>query len=112
MSDANYLLNTKCPHCKSPLLVAISGFGSELATREKECKKCGKPFYVHLISTTSSEKEINDGEITSAKLRIKYLQDLRKQSLGEMLLRQEALQRLYQDSIIEAQQMRSKSDLN
>lgn len=112
MSDANYLVNVSCPHCKSHLLVAVSGFGSELATREKECKKCGLIFYVHILTSTSTSKEVQDGEISSAKSRIKYLQDLRKQSLAELLLRQETLQRIYQDSIVEAQQMRSKNNLN
>ena len=77
MSDSqNYLVNISCPHCEAKLLVAISGFGGELATREKECKKCGNPYIVHLISQTSKElypDTIRDGQITSVKDRISYL---------------------------------------
>ena len=45
----NLMVNVVCPFCDKPLLVAISGSASELASRVKVCKHCNKEFHVHAM---------------------------------------------------------------
>lgn len=56
--DANFLPNIKCPHCGANIVIAISGFGSELNTREKFCSKCNRTFFVHILVQTTLYKEL------------------------------------------------------
>lgn len=113
MSDLNLLVNVRCPHCNKRVLVALSGFAGELATRHKECKYCGQEYHVHLVSVTSTATTTpTDGEIASAKARIRYLQEQRKQTLAELLLKQELSVRLYNESLQMAREMRAKADVN
>lgn len=88
--DLNLLVNVRCPHCNKSCIVALSGFASELATRHKDCKSCGKPYHVHLISITSLAESPTDGEITAAKSKLQYLRQQRKQSLAELIINQES----------------------
>jgi hypothetical protein len=113
--SSNYLVNVSCPHCGVKLVVAISGFGGELATREKVCKKCGDVFIVHLVTQTSKElypDVIRDGQITSVRDRIKYLQSERKRALAELLVKHELCVALYNQSLEDARKMRNKFDQN
>lgn len=110
--DLNLLVNIRCPHCNKPCIVALSGFASELATRHKECKVCGKEYHVHLLSITSTVESPADGEISSAKNRIKYLRDQRKQTLAELVINQELAVRVYNESLDIARQMRNKAETN
>lgn len=110
--NSNLLVNVRCPHCNKPCIVALSGFASELATRHKECKSCSQEYHVHIISVTSTATSPTDGEIASAKDRIKYLRQQRKQTLAELLIKQEIAARLYQESLMMARQMRDKAEAN
>ena len=65
--------NVKCPNCGKVGCVQISGFASELATREKYCRFCNEKFYVHIITATSKEKEIRDGKVSELKEKIDLL---------------------------------------
>lgn len=99
-SRDNFLVNTKCPHCLSPIVVAISAFGSELSVRHKECKLCGKEFNVHILTITSTETDsVIDGEISGLRDRITYLNNQRKITKGELLLRVESARRLLDESL-------------
>lgn len=113
MSDSqNLLVNVSCPFCKKALLVSISGFAGELASRVKQCRRCEREFHVHLLSQTSAIESPSDGEIRAAKDRIRYLKEERKRSLAEMLIRQEVCQKLYQDSLREAANLRARYESN
>ena len=110
--DANFLPNIKCPHCGANVVVAISGFGSELNTREKFCSKCNRPFFVHILVQTTLYKEVVDGEINSYKSRIKFLNKQRKESLAEQLINYEIAQGFKQEALKTAEEMRRKGDMN
>lgn len=116
MSDPqNYMVHVTCPHCGAKLLTAISGFGSELATREKFCSRCNNPYIVHLIVQTSKElypDVIKDGQISSVRDRIKYLQAERKKTLSELLIKHELCAAAYNESLEAARQMRDRYDQN
>ena len=107
-----FLPNIKCPHCGTNLVVAISGFGSELNTREKVCSKCNKPFFVHILVQTTLYKEVRDGEINNYKNRISFLNRQRKKSLAEQLINYEVAQKGNQEALKMAAEMRRKMDLN
>lgn len=110
--DTNFLPNIKCPHCGANIVVAISGFGSELNTREKFCGKCNRPFFVHILVQTTLYKEVMDGEINSYKNRIKFLNKQRKESLTKQLVNYEIAQEIKRDALKMATEMRRKMDLN
>jgi ribosomal protein S27AE len=110
--DTNFLPNTKCPHCGANIVVAISGFGSELNTREKFCNKCNRPFFVHILVQTTLHKEVVDGEINSYKSRIKFLNKQRRKSLTEQLVSYEIAQEINREALKMATEMRRKMDLN
>lgn len=117
MSDPqNYMVHVACPNCQAKLIVAISGFGGELATREKFCSKCEKPYFVHLIVQTSADlpddQIIRDGQIRSARDRIKWLQEERKKTLAELLIKHEVCQDLYEASLDAARKMRDSFGSN
>lgn len=116
MSDPqNYMAHVTCPHCKAKLLVAISGFGGELATREKYCFKCNNSYIVHVIVQTAKDNPddvVRDGQIRSVRDRIKYLQSERKKNLSELLIKHELYAALYKESLETARQMRDKYDQN
>jgi hypothetical protein len=116
MSDPqNYMVHVNCPHCSKHHVVAISGFGGELATREKFCSKCSKPYYVHLIAQTAeteAETPIVDGEIAGARERIKWLQQQRKKTLAELLIEHEACRELHNQALEMARKMRASADIN
>lgn len=110
--DTNFLPNIKCPHCGANIVVAISGFGSELNTREKVCSKCNRPFFLHILVQTTLYKEVMDGEINSYKHRISFLNKQRKKSLTEHLINYEIAQKVNQEALKMAAEMRRKMDLN
>lgn len=107
-----FLPNIKCPHCGTNLVVVISGFGSELNTRAKVCSKCNKPFFVHILVQTTLYKEVRDGEINNYKNRINFLNRQRKKSLAEQLINYEIAQKVNQEALKMAAEMRRKMDLN
>jgi len=78
--------NVKCPHCGKVGCVQISGFASELATREKYCRFCNEKFYVHIITATSKEKEIRDGKVSELKEKIIRLSKKRKKIYKELFI--------------------------
>ena len=106
------LPNVKCPHCGKVGCVEVTGFASELATREKYCRFCEEKFYVHLIITTSKKEEIRDGKINELKKRITYLSKERKKSLVELLIKKEFCEKVNKDSIEIARDMRAKAMCN
>ena len=110
--DANFLPNVKCPHCGANVVVAISGFGNELNTREKVCSKCNRPFFLHILVQTTLYKEVMDGEINSYKNRISFLNKQRKKSLTEQLVNYEIAKKINQEALKMAAEMRRKMDLN
>lgn len=112
MAD-NFLPNIKCPNCNSPLVVAVSGFGGELNTRQKVCNKCHENFFVHiLVQTSTSEEEIPDGRVNEYKNHIKFLQKQRKISLAEQLIKHEAAVALNREALAAAAEMRRKNSMN
>jgi len=104
--------NVKCPHCGKVGCVEVTGFASELATREKYCRFCNQKFYVHLIITASKKEEIRDGKISEMKKRIIYLSKKRKKSLVELLIKKEFYEKINKDSIEIARDMRAKAVCN
>jgi hypothetical protein len=78
--------NVKCPHCSKIGCVQVTGFASELATREKYCRFCNEKFYVHLIITTSKKEEIRDGKISELKEKIIRLSKKRKKIYTELFI--------------------------
>ena len=78
--------NVKCPHCGKVGCVEVTGFASELATREKYCRFCNQKFYVHLIITASKKEEIRDGKISELKKRIISLSKKRKREYKKLKL--------------------------
>ncbi|MCK5186749.1 MAG: hypothetical protein KAR43_06395 [Deltaproteobacteria bacterium] len=111
MAD-NFLPNIKCPHCNSPLVVAVSGFGGELNTRQKVCNKCHREFFVHILVQTSTEKEISDGKINEYKRHIKFLNEQRKEALAIQLIKHEAAVALNREALAAAAEMRRKNNMN
>lgn len=105
-NSSNYLVNVVCPHCSFTVLCAISGYGGELAVRQKQCKKCGKEFFIRLLATTSIKRDVEDGKISAMKGRIRHLLKIRYQTLGELLLKHESARRLYQEALHVAEKMR------
>lgn len=112
MNITDFLPNIKCPHCGINIIVAISGFGSELNTREKFCSKCNRPFFVHILVQSTLYKEVTDGEINSYKSRIKFLNKQRKKDLAEQLISYETAQKFNQESLKMAKEMRNKRNMN
>lgn len=108
----NFLPNIKCPHCGANIVIAISGFGSELNTREKFCSKCNKTFFVHILVQTTLYKEVVDGEINSYKHRIAFLNQQRKKVLAERLIDYETARKINIEALNTAKEMRRKRDLN
>lgn len=111
MAD-NFLPNIKCPNCNSPLVVAVSGFGGELNTRQKVCNKCHENFFVHILVQTSTQKEIPDGHINQYKASIKFLKEQRKKTLAEQLIKHEAAVALNREALATAAEMRRKNSMN
>jgi ribosomal protein S27AE len=110
--DNNFLPNIKCPHCGANIVVAISGFGSELNTRKKLCSKCNRPFFLQILVQTTLYKEVMDGELNSYKNRISFLNKQRRKSLTEQLVNYEIAQKINQEALKMAAEMRRKMDLN
>jgi len=109
---SNFLPNIKCPHCGHNVVVAISGFGSELNTREKVCGKCNRPFFVHILVQTTLYKEVMDGEINTYKHRITFLNQQRKKNLAEQLVDYEIARKINIEAMTMAKKMRRKRNLN
>lgn len=113
MSDSqNYLVNVTCPHCSEHLVVAISGFGGELAVRIKVCRKCEREFRVHLLAVASTEETLIDGTLTSMRDRITWLNKERKRTHTELLLRHEAAVKLHREALAMAREMRDAHEAN
>ena len=110
--NGNFLPNIKCPHCDVTIVVAISGFGSELNTRTKECSKCGRTFFLQVLVQTTLYKDVVDGEIGVYKDRIKFLNKQRKKSLALCLIEYEAAVKLNEEALKTATEMRRKMNLN
>ena len=108
----NFLPNIKCPHCNSPMISAISGFGGELNTREKVCNNCHGSFFVHILVQTSTQKEVPDGHINQYKASIKFLQRQRRKTLAEQLIKYEAAIALNKEALATAAEMRRKNSMN
>lgn len=110
--DNNFLPNIKCPHCRANLVTSLSGFGSELNIREKECYKCHKPYFLHAYVTTSIEKTVEDGIISGWRHRIKFLIRQRKKTLAEQLIEYEITKEINDKALKMAREMRRKRDMN
>lgn len=108
----NYMINVACPHCQRKAVVAISGFGGELAVRVKHCRGCDQPYSVQLLATTSAETDLTDGSITELRSRIAWLRKERQQTYAELLVKAEQAQRLYREALTEARAMRDRHDSN
>lgn len=111
MADT-FLPNVKCPHCNTTLVVSISGFGGELNTRQKVCKKCHGNFFVHILVQTSNEEEIPDGRVNVYKNHIKFLKAQRKKTLTEQLIKHEVAVALNREALVTAAEMRRKNSMN
>jgi len=94
--NSNYLVNLRCPHCDSPVLCAISGFGSSLSTRRKECSKCGKSYIVQLYASTSPDDSVivADGDLSSLTHRMVYLNRQRREAKAALLIKFETARKL------------------
>lgn len=110
--NANFLPNIRCPHCKMPTVVAISGFGGELSSRLKMCRGCMMEFTVHCIVTTSADVEIEDGKVAALKDRIKRLQQQRQSTVSELLLKYEAARREMDIALETARKIRLRAGEN
>ena len=108
----NFLPNIKCPNCDSHLVIAISGFGGELNTRQKFCNKCHREFFVHMLVQTSTEEEISDGKINEYKNHIKFLKEQRKEALAIQLIKHETAVKLNREALAMAAEMRRKNSMN
>jgi len=106
------LPNVECPHCKKTGPVQVSGYSGKLAIREKDCRFCGKIFFVHMLIETSKEKDICDGEITSLKQSIKALNKERKKTYLETLIKHNIAKKINQEAINIAEDMHRKRQLN
>jgi len=107
-----FLPNIKCPYCNYHNVVAISGYGSKLSTREKECKKCKKNFYIQIFTTTTKNKEVLDGEISNVNQKIKYLNNQKKKLLMERLIQYEISKKLNDEALEIANEMKRKASMN
>lgn len=112
MTNYNYMINTKCPHCGKAIVVAVSGFGGELSVREKECKYCRGVFFVQLLAATTTHKTVTDGSLSTLQDRIRHLSKTRKEMLASLLIKHELYSKLYQESLDLARQMREKNESN
>lgn len=112
MHSPNYLPNVKCPHCSKSFVVSVSGFGGELAVREKECRFCRQTFYVHILVETSLDKEITDASLSSYRSRIQFLNKERKQTLSVLLVKHETAQKVYKEALEVASRMRANYESN
>ena len=110
--DNNFLPNIKCPHCGASLVTSLSGFGSELNIRKKECSKCGKPYFLQAYVTTSLYKSIEDGQINHFKHRIKWLKKQRKKALAELLIEYEFAKKINNEALEMAHEMHRKRLMN
>jgi len=109
----NYMVHVTCPHCTARLVVAVSGFGGELAVREKECRKCGREFSVHILTAVApKEGSISDALLSSMRARIAALNRTRKETLASLLIKHEIAARIYQESLEEAQRQRAAHESN
>lgn len=108
----DFLPNVRCPHCNTPTVVAISGFGAELSIRVKVCTKCHNAFYVKIFTQATKEKEISDGDRRVVIDRIKWLREERRKAYAELLVSSELYRKLYEESLERAREMRNKADMN
>jgi hypothetical protein len=110
--DLNFLPNVQCPHCKKITIVAISGFGGELNIREKVCRHCEKTFTLIVHTSTTIEKEIDDLQLASIRERIKWLKEQRKKTYAERLIAREFAEKLNEEAMEIAREMRRKRSIN
>lgn len=108
----DFLPNIKCPHCGKHTVVAISGFGGELNTRDKQCKECKIDFYVHILVTTSIHKQIVDGEVNGLKDRIGFLRREREKSYVGLLTKYEFARKINEEALLMAMDMKKKAGMN
>ena len=110
--DLNFLLNIRCPYCKKPTVIAVSGFAGALCVRHKCCKFCKKEFSVEILTEVSKEKEAEDIDISGLKMRIKFLNKQRKKSYAELLIKYEAAKKINEEAMEMAREMRRKRKMN
>lgn len=110
--DTNYLINTVCPHCKAKIVAAISGFAGELAVRSKTCPKCEKEYFLHIFASTSTAREITDGETASLRLRIKYLREQKVKQYHELLIEADMAEKINEEALAMAKEMHRKRQMN
>lgn len=110
--DNNFLPNIKCPHCGANLVTSLSGFGSELNVREKQCYRCHKLYFLHVYVIANLHKAILDGDIRQAKDRMKWLRKQRKTTLTELLVEHEFAEKINNEAMEMAREMRRKRNMN
>jgi hypothetical protein len=78
----NFLPAVHCPYCNTLAHPEISGWGGELSTRIKYCRRCGKEYRLVVYAFADTNTENTTCAINNKKERIKYL----KQRIKEKLL--------------------------
>ena len=112
MTDS-FLPNIKCPHCGKGNVTAITGFGSTLNSRKKECRFCHGLFYVNILVETSVDTyTVEDGRIRGLQERIRYLKKQRKLSYAELLISYEMARKINEEALKMALEMHKKKKLN
>lgn len=111
--DSNFLPNTKCPYCGKWNVSAISGFGSELELREKQCRHCKKEFRLVVFSFSENMEETDPvSDIRILKQKIKYLKEQKKKTCQQILIEYDNAKRLNDEAMEIARKMRQRNDLN
>lgn len=108
--DFNFMPNVNCPFCKKTFPIALSGFGGKINLRIKECKYCKKEFTVIIgVITSPIISELEHKNENSIKKRIAWLRKKRKENLIKLLIEHELCNKLYEESLETAREMRNNS---
>lgn len=71
--DHDFQPTVKCPHCGKVQHPCISGYGGKLSTRFKDCKNCGKPYTVLVLTKASTNMNLATFKIRDMQNQIKRL---------------------------------------
>ena len=109
----DFLPNVQCPYCGKWVVVAISGFGSEVNSRKKECKFCGREFFVNILVQTDKDMyTVEDGRINCMKGTISRLKNQRKLNYAELLIKYEVAQKINREALRIAVGMKRNAKMN
>ena len=83
--DLNFQPAVPCPHCGFVNRPAISGWGGELSTRHKVCKRCELEYTLIVYATSSKDLTTTPVQINMMKRRIELLKQRIARVQGKLI---------------------------